>query len=193
LPYFPLFIDISGSACVIIGGGRIAERRTKTLLAFGARPTVIAPDVSPALDALARDGSISLKKRGYAGAEDIQGAALVCAATDDRAVNARAARDARDAGIPINVADAPALCTFFFPALVRRGELVAGITTSGSCPGLAARLRRTLEAAWPPGWGKALEALAGERRRLIDSEGGDNKRKRETLAALIDTFLDERG
>ncbi|MDR3284037.1 MAG: bifunctional precorrin-2 dehydrogenase/sirohydrochlorin ferrochelatase [Treponema sp.] len=190
MPYFPLFIDITDSACAIIGGGHIAERRAKTLLEFGARPAIIAPELSSALQALAREGLVSLKKREYAGSEDIQGALLVCAATNDHELNVRIARDARKAGIPVNVADAPALCTFFFPALVRRGELVAGITTSGSCPALASRLRRGLEAAWPADWDKALEELAGQRRHLI--EGGDTEHKQKMLTELIDTFLGER-
>jgi siroheme synthase-like protein len=190
MPYFPLFINIADSVCVIIGGGQIAERRAKTLLEFGARPAIIAPELSDVLHAFALEGLVSLKKREYAGPADIQGAALVCAATNAREVNGSVARDARKAGIPVNAADDPALCTFFFPALVRRGELVAGITTSGSCPGLAARIRRNLEAAWPTGWDKALEDLADQRRHLI--EGGGNKYKQQILMALIDVFLGER-
>jgi len=158
----------------------VAERRVKTLLEFGARPRVIAPEASLAILALAENGSVSLEKREYAGPEDIGGAVLVIAATDDRELNRRIACDAVEAGIPVNTADDPESCSFFFPALVRRGELVAGLSTSGSCPGLAARLRKELEEMWPDDWGEALEALAAERRRLLGN--------REALEALIAKF-----
>jgi siroheme synthase-like protein len=187
LPYFPLFIDLTGSPCVLIGGGHVAERRAKTLLEFGARTRVIAPEASAAILALARDGLISLEKREYAGSEDIGGAVLVITATNDRELNRRIARDAGEAGIPVNTADDPESCSFFFPALVRRGELVAGISTSGSCPGLAARLRKELEEMWPDDWGKALEALAAERRRLMKT-AGRREQGRNALKALIAKF-----
>jgi siroheme synthase-like protein len=180
LPYFPLFINLTGSDCVLIGGGQVAERRVKTLLEFGARPRVITPEVSLAILALAENGSLSLEKREYAGLEDIQGAVLVIAATNNRELNRRIARDAGEAGIPVNTADDPESCSFFFPALVRRGELVAGLSTSGSCPGLAARLRKELEEMWPEDWGKALEVLAAKRRRLLGN--------REALKTLIAKF-----
>jgi siroheme synthase-like protein len=181
VPYFPLFVDLTGSNCTLIGGGHVAGRRAKTLLEFGARPRVIAPEASAAIRALARDGALSLEKREYAGPGDIRGAVLVIAATDNRELNRRIARDAREAGSPINTVDDPAFWSFFFPALVRRGELVAGISTSGACPGLAARLRRELEEAWPEYWGEALEALTSERRRLLGN--------REALKTLIAKFL----
>ena len=160
----------------------MAERRTKTLLEFGAQLRLIAVEVSPALQALSRDGLVSLEKRPYAGPEDLRGAALVIAATDDRELNRRIADDA--AGLLFNTVDDPERCSFFFPALVRRGELVAGITTSGSCPGLAGRLRKELEEAWPEDWEKALEALAAERRRLL----GTGQEAREAMEALIAQF-----
>jgi siroheme synthase-like protein len=185
LPYFPLFIDLTGSDCALIGGGRVAERRVKTLLEFGAKPRVVSPEASAAILSLAQGGLLSLEKREYAGPDDLRGAVMVIAATDDADLNRRIAQDAREAGIPINTADDPEACSFFFPALVRRGELVAGLSTSGSCPGLAARLRKELEQAWPEDWGEALKILAAERRRLRG-----NRRALETLSAKFPRFGD---
>jgi siroheme synthase-like protein len=175
VPYFPLFINIADSVCTIIGGGQIAERRVKTLLEFGARPKIIARQSCAALHALAQSGIISLETRDYAGAGDIRGSALVFAATNDRACNMRIVHDAKENSIPVNTADNPDLCTFFFPALVRRGELVAGITTSGSCPSLSAQLRSELDAAWPIDLETKLEKLAHERKERIA-----DKKSRET-------------
>jgi siroheme synthase-like protein len=187
MPYFPLFVDLAGVACTLVGGGSVAERRVRTLLDFGARLTVIAPEASETIRALAGDGLLDLKMREYAGAEDIRKAGLVIAAAKDPEINRRVTADARKAGSLVNTADNPELCGFFFPALVRRGELVAGITSSGSCPGLTARLRRELDESWPRDLGEDLRILKAERRRLRqekfagrkDGIGGES-RKMET-------------
>jgi siroheme synthase-like protein len=136
------------------------------MLDFGVSLTVIAPEPSEAILALAEDGLLTLETREYAGAEDIQTAGLVIAAAGNRELNRRVAADAQKAGILVNAADDPELCGFFFPALVRRGELVAGLTSSGSCPGLTARLREELDKSWPLSLGESAEALRDERRRL---------------------------
>ncbi|GHV82521.1 siroheme synthase [Spirochaetia bacterium] len=183
MPRFPLFISLEGLCCVIVGGGAVAERKVFALLDFGARIMVFALDATEPLKALALEGRITLRERAYGGAADIRGAALVLAATDDRELNRRIAEDARNAGIPVNVADDPDLCTFFFPALVRRGDLVAGISSSGACPGLVAGLRKQVDAIWPPELGEALEALKFERRRLLDSAESDAHEKLDLLIA----------
>jgi siroheme synthase-like protein len=166
MPYFPLFVDLTGWDCVLVGGGPVAERRARILLDFGVRLTVIAVEASGTIRALARDGLLALETREYAGAEDIEKARMVIAAANDRKLNRRVAADARKAGVLVNTADDPELCGFFFPALVRRGELVAGLCGSGACPGLTARLRKELDESWPTGLGEALQTLKAERRRL---------------------------
>jgi siroheme synthase-like protein len=166
MPYFPLFVNLAGTACTLVGGGPVAERRARTLIDFGVSLTVIAPQPSETIRAWAGDGALTLETREYAGAEDLRNAGLVIAAANDRELNRRVAADAQRAGILVNAADDPAACGFFFPALVRRGELVAGITSSGSCPGLTSRLREELDKSWPPSLGESAAALAGERRRL---------------------------
>jgi siroheme synthase-like protein len=127
---------------------------------------MLAPEPSAEILALSQTRRITLLERPYGGPADMAGAALVLAATDNRDLNTRVAEDARAAGIPVNVADDPALCTFFFPALVRRGGMVAGLSSSGACPRLTARLRERLENDWPPNLGDSLESLTEERRRL---------------------------
>jgi siroheme synthase-like protein len=163
MPHFPLFGDLTGRLCVIVGGGPVAARKAESLLDYGPELTVLAPEPSAEILALS---PITLLERPYGGPADIAGAGLVLAATDNRELNARVAEDARAAGIPVNVADDPALCTFFFPALVRRGSMVAGLSSSGACPRLTARLRKRLEQDWPANLGDSLETLKEERRRL---------------------------
>jgi siroheme synthase-like protein len=171
VPYFPLFINLEGLTCVIAGGGGVALRKAQVLLDFGASIRALDPRPSVAFTDLARNQGprFSLICRTYQGPEDLSGAALALAASGDRALNRRFARDAAAAGIPVNAADDPGACGFFFPAIVRRGGLVAGISTSGLCPRFAARLREELERSWPASWDEALEKLAAERQNLRGS------------------------
>jgi siroheme synthase-like protein len=173
MSHFPLFVDLRDFPCLVAGGGAVAARKIQTLLEFGARVTALDPRPLEALESLSRvgDSRLVLVRRPYAGPEDLEGVKLVIAATNDRAVNRRVSRDAQARGIPVNAADDPEACTFFFPAIVRRGDLVAGISTSGLCPRFCARLRERLEKQWPPGWAEALKTLGAERRRLRAAEG----------------------
>jgi siroheme synthase-like protein len=177
MPYFPLFVDLTGRLCILVGGGPVAARKAESLLDYGPELKVLAPEPSLEILALSHkhrgERRITLLERPYGGPSDIAGAGLVLAATDNRALNAQVAEDARAAGIPVNVADDPALCTFFFPALVRRGGMVAGISSSGACPRLTARLRERLEKDWPANLGDSLESLREERRRLKEEGNAD--------------------
>jgi siroheme synthase-like protein len=146
MPHFPLFVDLSEKTAVLVGGGTVAARKAEKLRAFVAKITVIAPGISSELRALSGAGRISLIERSYLGASDLKGAALVISATDDKAINAAVAKDARALGIPVNVVDNKALSDFYFPALVRRGPLVIGIGTSGEAPAQSAAVRKKLDA-----------------------------------------------
>jgi siroheme synthase-like protein len=173
MPYFPLFVDLTGRPCLLVGGGPVAARKAESLLDYGPELTVLAPEPSAEILALSQTRRITLLERPYGGPADMAGAGLVLAATNNRDLNARVAEDARAAGIPVNVADDPSLCTFFFPALVRRGDLVAGISSSGACPRLTARLRERLDQDWPANLGDSLEALREERLRLKGEGNAD--------------------
>lgn len=187
MAHFPLFIDLTGRRCVVVGGGAVAARKAQALADFGAVVAVIAPRMSAAMLLLARSRSVALIERAYQGRQDIEGAVMVLAATNDGAVNERVSRDAQEAGIPVNVADAPQLCTFFFPAIVRRGELVAGLTSSGQCPALTSQLREQLDNAWPPELEGALPALAQARKRIIvqTKDAGERTLQLKKLASAM--------
>jgi siroheme synthase-like protein len=176
MPYFPLFINIAGKQCVVVGGGKVGSRKTRTLLDFGAAVTVLDPVRSDQMQDLLPQ--ITFWERVYAGQADLAGSILVIAATNYRELNQRIARDAKDLGIPVNVVDDPGLCTFFFPALVRRGELVAGISSSGLCPRFTTLIREQMEELWHPRLGEVLEQLTTERECLKKSVDPEEKIQR---------------
>ena len=128
--YFPLFVDLRGKRVVVAGAGRIAEKRIRAMLEFGADVTVVAPRVSESVQALAEEGRLTLLRRAFA-PEDVTGAQLVFAATGNEEANAQIAACCRKNGIPVNDGSCPARCDFFFPAVVRRDPLVVGLTTCG--------------------------------------------------------------
>lgn len=142
---FPLFIDLYGKKAVIVGGGTVGARRAEVLASFGARVTVISPFVSGDLQRLIDARAVEWTARSYC-VGDCIGASVVVAATNDRAVNAAITQEAKVSGIPASVADAPEEATFHFPAIVREGSIVIGLTT-GDPPytkRMAAKLRMIL-------------------------------------------------
>ncbi|HJA11345.1 MAG TPA: bifunctional precorrin-2 dehydrogenase/sirohydrochlorin ferrochelatase [Candidatus Mediterraneibacter merdipullorum] len=145
-PCFPMFIDLSGKEVLVAGGGNIALRRVRTLLAFGARIRVTAPRLSRELEQLASGGKIKAEQRTYQ-TEDIKGMDMVLAATDDRETNRRICTDCRAAGIPVNVADDRRLCDFYFPSVVLTDDAVVGISCGGGDHAKVKELRRKIEGA----------------------------------------------
>src|SRR5208282_284919 len=142
--YIPIFLDVTGRECVVVGGGEVAARKVESLLEAGAHVTVVSPRLSPPMSAIVAREPITHVAREYERG-DIRGCVLVYAATDDPNLHRDLAAEARALGIPINVADVPDLCTFIAPAVVKRGALQIAISTSGASPAFAARLRSELE------------------------------------------------
>ena len=139
---FPLFVDLAGKAAVVVGGGAIGLRRAAVLQRFGARVTVIAPEIREKPEGIA--GLLRSYQSG-----DLTGAFLAVAATNDRAVNHAVYEEARDRGILVNVCDCPDECDFYFPAICQTETLVAGLVGDGSDHRRTARaakaVRKTLE------------------------------------------------
>ncbi|MDQ6721734.1 MAG: siroheme synthase CysG [Candidatus Dormibacteraeota bacterium] len=161
--YYPVFIDLAGQPCVVLGGGRFAAEKAASLLEVGARVTVISARLSPRVEALIAEGPIEALRRSYQPG-DLAGARLVIDASEDEAINGQAWEEAEAAGILINVVDRPAQCRFIAPAIVRRDPLLIAISTSGESPFLASALRARLE-RWLGGeWGP-FTALVGRVRR----------------------------
>lgn len=169
-------------AAVVIGGGEVAARKIQDLLAAGASVTVIAPHACGRIVALAEEGRIQTRSRPYL-REDLEGAFVAVAATDDEESNARVASDAAEMSVLVNVVDRPALCTFTVPATVRRGDLTFAVATEGRCPSLAGILRDELETRYGPEYSE-LVSLFAELRQEMMSQAWDGARIREALARI---------
>jgi len=152
-------LSVRGRRCLVVGGGRIAARRVHGLLREGALVTVVAPQTVAALTELDEGGEIDLRRRAYEAA-DVQGYALVLAATDDREVNRQIFEEATAAGTWVNVADDPQLCTFHVPARVRRGGLEITVSSDGGAPFATRRLRQLIEKRIGPEWAEWMQAAA---------------------------------
>lgn len=187
--YYPLFLDIAGKACVVVGGGAVAERKVSSLLKAGARVTVISPRLTKGLSSMVRSGSVSHLGRNYR-AGDLDGAALVVSASGSRAVNARVAGDAEANGVPVNVVDDPALSTFIVPSMVARGPLTFAVSTSGECPAYARTLREALDNTVGDEYATFVEILGAVRRVLLKS-GVKGVKKDKMLEAVINSPLPE--
>ena len=145
-PYYPVYLDVKERCCVIIGGGQIAEGKIAALLECGAQIRMISPEVTDEVQDMADTGVLSLEKREYRDG-DLEGAFIAIAATDDSSLSRRIAKEAEERNVPLNVADVTHLCTFIAPAVVRRGEVTAAISTGGLSPALARKLRVELQAS----------------------------------------------
>ena len=146
-PRFPLFMSLSGKTVTVVGAGKIASRRIKVLLEYGARIRVIAPQICAEIRAL--PGSLEIIEREYERG-DVSGSFMVIAATDSREVNQKAGADAKAEGIHVSVADSREECSFYFPAVIRKGSISIGLVSDGSDHAAAARtageLREYLQA-----------------------------------------------
>lgn len=170
MPGLPLFLQLQGMRCLVFGGGEVALRKVRALLKRGAKVTCVSRDFSKALKRMAVS-SLQLKRVGkhFRPVSFLNGARLVIAATSDRAFNARVAGECRKRKIWVNAVDDPEFCDFYFPAIVERGPLQVAISTDGTSPLFARRLREELEKVIPPSTGRFLERLGKIRRvrRLI--------------------------
>lgn len=188
---YPVFLNIEGQNCLVIGGGAVAERKVSALLECGARVRVVAPRIEPGLRRLAELGRISLDETSYSPVflDDLSpGRSLVFIATDDRQVNRQAYEDSVARGLTVNTVDDPELCTFYVPASVRRGSLSIAVSTEGKSPLLARRIRENLESQFGPEYSEYIDLL-GECREKVLKSRLDDKSRRSLFAELIDSNL----
>lgn len=151
----------------MLGGGKVAERKAKMLLKFGAKVKVISPDITNALQLLAQKGKIDIARRRYKAA-DLRCAALVFAATDNEKTNKRIRDDARRMNIPANVVDDPDLCDFIVPSIVKKGPVVIAISTSGVLPLLSKKLRKELSVIITEDYIRYADTVGRFRKFIID-------------------------
>jgi precorrin-2 dehydrogenase/sirohydrochlorin ferrochelatase len=173
---FPIFLKLTGRPCAVIGAGHLAESKIESLLAANARVTVIAPHATDRIAALAEAGEITWHNSSYTSG-DLAGQFLVVAATNVPAVNRAVFAEAEAAGILINAVDDPPFCDFYFPSVVRRGDLQIAISTAGHSPALAQRLRKEINALLPLDTGDWLAELGNLRREVLQFEPLNDARK----------------
>lgn len=172
--YYPIFLNIQGKRAVIVGGGRVAERKTLALLKAGASVTVVSPDITKPLQRLKRKGLITHIKREYR-KRDIKDAFIVIAATSSTETNLKVNTDARNL---VNVVDTPSLCNFIVPSIVKCGHLTIAISTEGHSPAVAKAIRKELEKLYGREFGRYLKFLRTIRKKAMKKIKDKRKRKR---------------
>ena len=183
MAYYPIFLQVKGRPCLIIGGGQVGFKKAAALLACQARVTVVGPKGSAGLKRLVRQGKVRWKKRDFRPA-DLVGIELAVAATDDPTLQRLAAREAGRRGVWINVVDQPELCSFILPSVVRRGKLVLAISTGGASPALAKWIRGDLQGRYGSEFGRLVQAMGRVRGKIKRRVPGVAQRKRLFEKAL---------
>ncbi|WP_370599607.1 siroheme synthase CysG [Pseudomonas nitroreducens] len=177
MDFLPLFHILRGRRALLVGGGDVALRKARLLSDAGAVLRVVAPAVHSELRELVEQGQGELLLRPYASG-DLQDCVLAIAATDDEPLNAQVSRDANERGVPVNVVDAPALCSVIFPAIVDRSPLVVAVSSGGDAPVLARLLRAKLE-TWIPATYGQLAGLASRFRERVKQRLPDLQQRRK--------------
>jgi len=183
MAFYPILINLEGQNAVVVGGGRVAERKIETLLAHGAAVHVIARELTPALMRYVQGGEIRHLGREFQ-ETDLDHAFVVVAATDDPSLNRRVSEVAREKGLLVNAVDQPSDCNFIVPSILKRGDLLISVSTSGKSPALARRIREDLEGMF----GKEYESFLVLMRRLrgeILSRGRSSDENKRVFQELV--------
>ncbi len=181
--YYPVNLKIKNRKCVVVGGGKVAERKVKLLLEKGASVTVVSPKITSYLDKLQREAKISYLAVAYS--PSLKDAFLVIAATDDRTTNSRVAREAKQLGILVNVVDSPAECSFILPAILSRGDLTIAVSTAGRSPALSRKIKEDLALIYTDEYGDLVDMVAAARER-IKTEYPDLQKRKQVWREIIE-------
>lgn len=182
--YYPIGINLTDKKCLIVGGGEVALRKAHVLLEAGARVIVITPKSQPDIENL--DGVEVIYREYRKG--DVLGYALVFAATDDRKVNAQISGECESEGVLINVVDDPELCSFIVPAMVRRGDLLLAVFTSGKSPALSKKIRKELEKEYGPEYTEFVNLL-GRHRDNIKAKYPTQAERERVFGRLVNSGI----
>jgi precorrin-2 dehydrogenase len=180
--FFPMFLKLAGKSCLVVGAGNVGTPKIGGLIDTGARIRVVAIEASAQVREWAEAGKIELQLRAFS-ESDLGGVFLAVVATASNTLNGRIYREAQRRGVLCNVVDVPEYCDFFYPAVVRRGDLQIAISTSGQSPSLAQKIRQQLERQFGVGYAEWVRRL-GEARRLILASDLDKETKSELLHSL---------
>jgi uroporphyrin-III C-methyltransferase/precorrin-2 dehydrogenase/sirohydrochlorin ferrochelatase len=177
MEFLPIFLNIQGETCIVVGGGDVATRKISLLLRAGGRITVISPEVSDAVAALIDGDKVTHINRNWRDV-DLKGCKLVIAATSDAAVNRLVVDAANKCGTPVNVVDQPQLCSFIMPSIIDRSPVIAAVSTGGASPVLARLIRARLESLIPAGYGRLAELAAKFRDQVKQTFSDHDDRRR---------------
>lgn len=167
--YYPIYLNLAGRRCLVIGGGAVAERKIAGVLEAGANPTVISPAITNTIARWAKEQIIELIARRYQPG-DLTGFDIAFVATDDGDLNAQVFQEGRRLGVWVNAADDPAHCDFILPSVLRRGDLTVAVSSGGSSPALARTIREELEIYFTDEY-SLLVKLAAEVRAELHQRG----------------------
>ncbi|MFH2043744.1 MAG: bifunctional precorrin-2 dehydrogenase/sirohydrochlorin ferrochelatase [Pseudomonadota bacterium] len=183
--YYPVNLDIKNRPCLVVGGGDVGTRKVMTLLECGALVTVVSLAVSNKLLNLAETGVVALKKRAYV-ESDLNEMFLVICATDNETLNRQVSMDAKKLNMLCNVADRPEACNFILPALVKRGDLIIAVSTSGKSPAFAKKIRKDLEKQYGDEYARFLKLMGAVRKKLLST-----KHEPEAHKHLFEELIDK--
>ncbi len=187
---YPLFLNISGSAVLVVGGGAVAARKTTDLLEAGAEVALIAPELCAELRERVEKSEVKAHLRTYRPG-DVRGKKLVIASVDSHRINRLIAEDAKKHGVLCNVVDQPELCDFHVPARVKRGLLQVAISTGGASPAMARRIRTELEGKFGPGYEQLMDVLLELRHTVRHKKPAQPQERRRILEAFLDSGIPE--
>jgi precorrin-2 dehydrogenase/sirohydrochlorin ferrochelatase len=188
IPYYAVSLNLVNKKCLVVGGGRVAERKVKSLLDCKAEVVVVSPEVTAGLKQLAEDGIINYRAREYT-VDDLNGVFIAISATNCQELNRRVAGDCFARNIPINAVDDPEYCSFIVPAIVRRGDLTISISTGGKSPALAKKIRQELEQQYGNEYATLLQYLGRIREQVLEKVP-DQEQREKVFRCLVENHLE---
>jgi len=187
MPYYPIFLDLHDKNVLVVGGGKVAERKVQNLLTYGCQINIISPKLTAHLSRLAATGSITRIPRDAID-KTMNDAFMVIAATNDPKVNSTIAAKAKERGLLINAVDQPGDCNFIMPSIVKRGDLHVAISTAGKSPALAKKIRKQMELTFGQEYGAFLKLMGLIRTELL-AGGAPSSRNKPVFEKLVNSNL----
>jgi len=185
--FYPILVDLQGKKALVVGGGKVAQRKIETLLEHGATVQVVAKELTASLEELRRAGRIEFLGEEFS-ETFVDGVFVVFAATDDTSLNRRVSRTAQQRSLLVNAVDQPADCNFIVPSVLSRGDLVIAVSTSGKSPAFARKVRVELEQSFGEEYGLFLN-LMGNLRKEILRLGLSQEENKSTFEDLVTSDL----
>ncbi|MGC8659786.1 MAG: precorrin-2 dehydrogenase/sirohydrochlorin ferrochelatase family protein [Desulfomonilaceae bacterium] len=187
---YPIMMDLLDKRVIVVGGGRVGLRKAQGLLESGAKVALVSPRIVPELAELVRRGSIQWIEANFSDhiMDRFPDTALIFGTTDDRETNVGIYESAKRRKIPCNIADVPDLCSFIVPAVISQGDLIISVSTGGSSPAFARRIRQELEKQFGPEYGK-MTKLMGDLRKLVLNVGAGSDENRKLFSEIVDSEL----